>query len=385
MPQLRYQAVNVLSITLLILSIVCVSGSPSLSQNLDEIGLREIRVGIRNAAFPIGDAIQPGQYRGFCADFVEQLKNELSRQNQQISVRPLEKPLENQYRGEGYPRFGALLAKIAEIECGPNSRQSLDLPIDATRKDSRIFRDEIAPSTKDFYRTGIKLLVKSDTAEELRKASPDELKNKLLNLPIAVVRQTTTLQAFSAQQQYYKQFVPYPRDQSLNPLYDVRDLALDALENDQVKAFASDAVILQTLFQKGVTGQPEYRKERPAYKDAKDINGKRYEIFPDKGYLPNLEEQQYVMAVRKKTGYQNALIDLIDNVLGNRSLDKAVQAIRDYESTPTNIGFGLPSIDWGAFWTWASDKGVAIITALISAAGVVLAARIAHQNANRRN
>lgn len=363
MPPLRSQITNVIFVTIIFLTLfICIFSTNTVSQ---ETGPREIRVGIRTAAFPIGNLIQPGQYGGFCGAFLEELRNELSRQNLQIQVTPLEKSIENQYRGRDYPRFGALLDDKADIECGPNSRSSLDLKIE--EKGSKTFGDEIELSTKNFYRTGIRLLLKNDTGEELKKVSSD----KLRELSIAVLRRTTTLQQFEAQQQHYANYVPYPRVELSQSKYDVRDLALDDLQDDKIRAFASDAVILQTLFKEGVQGEPQFRKDREPYIDRKD-----YTIFPSEGYLPYLGEQLYAIAIRKNTGYSGWLRDTIDKVLDNPNLSKAKQEIEKYE------GVDIPPIkppgednSWLPVWVtdWV-DSWVAILIAVITALGAIIAA-----------
>ena len=361
MPLLRSHMRSVAFVTIaLLILFICIFSTNALSQETLPKG---IRVGIRDAAFPIGNLTGSGQYDGFCGAFIEELRDELSRQSPQIRVTPLEKSIENQYRGKNYPRFGALLDDKADIECGPNSRSSLDLKIEG--RPNKTFGDEVELSTNNFYRTGIRLLLKKDTAEELEKASSDDLQDQLQKLKIAVLRHTTTLQQFEAQKQHYKNYVPYPIDESLQSKYDIRDIALKALEDDKVRAFASDAVILQTLFEKGVQGEPEFRKDREPYKD----RDQTYTIFPLKGYLRYLDEQLYAIAIRKNTKYSDWLRTTIDKVLDNPNLSQAKQEIKNYEDS-----IAAPSVDRTPDDPTPDDP--TIIVAKIAAAAAIIVAII---------
>lgn len=121
----------------------------------------------------------------------------------------------------------------------------------------------------------------------------------------------------------------------------------------KVDAFASDAVIVQTLFQKGVNeeGQqnmPYYQKYRPPYKDTPP----GFVVFPSKAfpspsgeYLPYLGLENYAIAVRKQDSAK--WLDIIDNHVlvdlndEKSNLAKAKAKIEPFEqnreSTPINI------------------------------------------------
>ncbi|AFY56658.1 extracellular solute-binding protein, family 3 [Rivularia sp. PCC 7116] len=301
-----------------------VSQTNSQANNLAKtIYPEQIRVGIRTASSAIGSKNKDGSYGGFCGEFLNTLQQEVSRQNQQIPV--IAKDIANQYRGREYPRYDGLIANQIEIECGPNSRSSLKLK---DIRDNKPFRRKIQFSRKNFHTTGIKLLLNKETAEELENTPANQLKDKLSALPIAALRDTTTLKQFRINKDSYKSFIPYPRKKQINQKLDVRDLALDDLEAGKVKAFASDAIILRTLLEEGVAGEPGYRKSRQPLKNY------NYVLYPQQPgiYLPNLEQQQYGIAIKNQTPYFKWLRKTVDRVLDNPSLNQAKQYIKEYEN-----------------------------------------------------
>jgi polar amino acid transport system substrate-binding protein len=198
--------------------------------------------------------------------------------------------------GKSYPRFDGLLNNRIDIECGSNSISSLNLKIN--ENEDTTFGDKIELSKTIFHTTGIKLLLKKDTANDLNR-DLNNLENKLRDLSIAVMRQTTTLNEFKNNDQYYRGYIPYPKIEKSNSKLDVRDLALDDLGNS-VKpfAFASDSPMLQTLFENGVEGESQFVKHRNPYKDTNN-----YTIFPAEpgSYLPHLNKQFYAVAISKET------------------------------------------------------------------------------------
>jgi polar amino acid transport system substrate-binding protein len=232
-----------------------------------------IRLGIRTAAFPIGNITPSGEWGGFCGVFARELGLNLN--EEQIDVIPND--IENEYRGEGYPRFDGLLSNRIDVECGPNSKSSLDLP----DKKGKPFRKAIDFSNNSFFTTGIRILVKAEVGQRLSGLSPDNLPGELSKLRIGVLPNTTTYMQFKDRKEYYPKYRVIDAQSEKG---DARDAALDALENDNIEAFASDAIILQTLLEKGVRGEGSYRKTREPYGD------RGYVAFPSKAgeYLPYL-------------------------------------------------------------------------------------------------
>ncbi len=283
----------------------------------------QIRLGIRTTSSAIGSKNINGNYGGFCGGFLKTLGEELSRQNQKIPVTALD--IANQYRGREYPRYDGLINNKVEIECGPNSRSSLRLK---DTRDNKRFRNKIIFSRNNFHTTGIKLLLKKETAAQLHSTPLNQLEVKLSRLPIAAIKGTTTLKEFKVSRDYYNNLVAYPRRKQANQKLDVRDFALDDLEAGKVKAFASDAIILRTLLEEGVKGEAGYRKDRQPLKN------QNYVIYPPEPgkYLPNLEKQQYAIAINKNTPYVKWLINTIDSVLSSTNLSQAKQYVKEYEN-----------------------------------------------------
>ncbi len=294
----------------------------------------QIRLGIRTTSSAIGSKNIDGSYGGFCGEFLKTLEQELSRQNQKIPVIALD--IANQYRGREYPRYDGLISNKVEIECGPNSTSSLKLK---DTRDKKPFRDKIIFSRSNFHTTGIKLLLKKETAEELHNTPLKQLENKLSTLRIAAIKGTTTFKEFRVNRNFYNSFVFYPKRKQANQKLDVRDFALDDLEAGKVKAFASDAIILRTLLEKGVKGEVGYRKDRQPLKN------QNYVIYPPEPgkYLPNLEKQQYAIAINKNTQYARWLRKTIDKVLSNASLNQAKQYIKEYENGKDTLLTQLPT------------------------------------------
>ena len=207
----------------------------------------------------------------------------------------------------------------------PNSTSSLKLK---DTRDQKPFRNKIIFSRNNFHTTGIKLLLKKETAAELQSTPLNQLEDKLSTLRIAAIKGTTTLKEFRVSRDYYKSLVPYPKGKQANQKLDVRDFALDDLEAGKVKAFASDAIILRTLLEEGVKGEAGYRKDRQPLKN------QNYVIYPPEPgkYLPNLGKQEYAIAINKNTHYVGWLRKTIDKVLDNADLSQAKEDIKEYEN-----------------------------------------------------
>lgn len=306
-----------------LLSSVCFFGNSAQVSNASTGSYpSQIRLGIRTTSSAIGSKNIGGSYGGFCGEFLNTLGQELSRQNQKIPVIALD--IANQYRGREYPRYDGLISNKVEIECGPNSKSSLRL---RDARDKKPFRHKIIFSSNNFHTTGIKLLLKKETAAELQSTPLNQLEDKLYRLPIAAIKGTTTLREFRANRDFYSSLVAYPKKKQANQKLDVRDFALDDLEAGKVKAFASDAIILRTLLEEGVKGEAGYRKDRQPLKN------QNYVIYPPEPgkYLPNLEKQQYAIAINKNTPYVKWLKQTIDRVLSNANLSQAKQYVKEYE------------------------------------------------------
>jgi polar amino acid transport system substrate-binding protein len=292
---------------------------------------KQIRIGTRTAAFPIGRVDSTRQIGGFCGDaFQDSLQQELSQRGIQSNV--TNQRIANEYKGKAYPRYDGLIKKEIEIECGTNSPLSGNL-ID--KKTGKQFKEEIAFSNS-FYRSGIKLLLNISEASKLESLSASEQKDKIRKLRIGVVKNTTT----------YKQFTQKV-DMNQSP-YSTRKDALDALDNGLIQAFATDALIGQNLLEIGVNGD-NWEKSREPYKE------RGFTLFPLKAgeYLSDFDKENYAIAIKNNTLYErellgiiNAALDSIQNKSGLANAEKDYSIPNNMPETsdqPTPIPSSLPS------------------------------------------
>ena len=190
----------------------------------------EVRLGVRTTVPPIGSVRAEGNndvWSGFCYTFGQALERELQQSNENAKV--IYRRIANDYQGTKYPRWGSLLTddprNRLDMQCGPNSAQIIE-------------NDEIIFSDVAFYETGIKLLLKRETFEQyLADQSQDSLETLEFikqAIEIGAIVETTTLDRLkSSNYSVYR--------------YDTRDLLLDALEKNDVQAYASDGIILRVL------------------------------------------------------------------------------------------------------------------------------------------
>lgn len=253
-----------------------------------------IKLGVRTLAYPIGNNVHSNGSGGFCGTFGEQLKQKLA---WWIAVKYVD--IENEHLDPNYPRYNGL--RTAEdknslikdkndykihIECGPNSISSQKLTIAKNIEFSNTF-----------YDTGVRLLLKQGLAHNLN------------NIKIGVVKGTTTFNLLEGRYDIVG--------------YNSGDKALDALDKNQVQAFASDALIVWTLLEKGVN-EPK-RTPRHAYKNS------GYHIFPNGSYLSNTSKQQYALAVNGETKFSKQLLGLINNSLSRDFISQAQAYLKNCE------------------------------------------------------
>jgi hypothetical protein len=200
------------------------------------------------------------------------------------------------------------------------------------------------------------------------------------------MKDTTTFEQFRILNNYYSIF-SYPKIDSRNEeqKLDTRDKALDDLHDGKIEAFASDGVILRTLFEKGIDAKydrdnkRQYRKKRPPYKDYKDSN--QYSIFPSEAAktLDHLDKEEYAIAIQKNKPYTSSLKSLIDQTLNRPVLDKEKQLITEFESDLTSQSPTDKKRDSKSNDDKDDDKPwVQILVAIISLIGVLGAAWISH-------
>ena len=175
-----------------------------------------IKLGVRTSAFHLGNNVSIDKADGFCGTFGQQLKKELENNGKRIKIEY--HPIVNQHQKPKFPRYNGLLTDKINIECGPNSTISNAVGVKFSHP---------------FHTTGVRLLLRKELADNL-KSNPKNTNS----IKIGVIRGTITLNLLQGRYNT----VPYESG----------DEALDALDKNQVQAFASDTLIVWTLLEKGI-------------------------------------------------------------------------------------------------------------------------------------
>ena len=262
----------------------------------------EIRIGVRTAADSIGSVYRDAgkvKFDGYCKLFGQELEQKF--QNRSLSVKVSYTDINNEYKGRSYPRYDGLKLKdvsngkksLIDIECGPNSRPVNDSDWD---KWSHVLFSET------FHRVNIKLLLREKLFNELSNISSNSLEQKLKSVKIGVAKNTVTISKLHNADYDYSGF-------------ETKERLIEALNNDEVEAYANDSPILETLVQR-------------------EFKNKGFFIFPKYGTLPNLQKDEYVIAISKNTDYSGQLLSIINGVLSKRP------------SAYRRIGFRSGIIDW---------------------------------------
>ncbi len=293
-----------------------------------------IRIGTRTAALAIG-TYNRGDKKigGFCGlIFEEGLRTELAKE--EITSKVTNQPIFNQYGGRTYTRYQGLLEenpeKKIDIECGPNSPDSGEL---LDKNTGKLYKNEVIFSNY-FNQSGVKLLLRKDIARKLAKIPVNELESEMKKqgLCIGVMQNTTTYDRL--------------KKRVCHQAYSTRNEALRALDiGKTIQAFASDALIVQTLLDKGIEGD-KIETYRPPYSD----NG--FTLFPlkAKDYLFNLGEKHAIVIKKtKNSDYDRKFISIINNTLSNignsNSFDNAEEdsAIINESNSKENYPSPLPT------------------------------------------
>jgi polar amino acid transport system substrate-binding protein len=259
-----------------------------------------IRIGVRDAAYPIAHDIKPDRVKGFCGTFGDALSRQLKRDVVYVDV-------SNQYLDpEKYPRYYDLTNKITDIECGPNSRSTETKGVE--------FSDTI------FYSTGIKLLVKKNLSEEVR-SNPTKYK-------IGAIKKTSTCKVIDENMHL------------LNKCYDDIDQALDALDTGtEIKMFASDEIILKSWMEKGLTLKKD--KDNKTLRKARDFES-GYILLPSETgkYITGDEKtEKYVMAFAANNPLGNNVLKAeIDIVLKSLLVDEGKKLDNFLNPPPPYVG-----------------------------------------------
>jgi ABC-type amino acid transport substrate-binding protein len=307
----------------IILALACLacvlSYVPAVSQTSPTLLPNPLKLGVRTSVYPIGNNIKrPYSAEGFCGTFGKELQKELASKGQQIKVEYL--PIVNQHKGVVAPRYDGLRKGIIDIECGPNSRASSKLPTGKGIGFSNLF-----------YKTGVKLLLKEELANKLNSQLI-----QLNEIKIGVVRESTTLEVLNS----IKGITD--RDKVIVP-YDSGRQALNALEANDINAFASDALIVWNLLKKGVD-QPGQPKREP-------YENLEYTIYPNSSstsrYLNGNEPtEEYAMAFLGGTPFFNDLRNVINNTLYKSKLSSYQQILENYETRAGNFWWNILKKTW---------------------------------------
>ncbi len=279
-----------------------------------------VKLGIRTTVPPIGSVRTEGGnsvWGGFCSTFAQELEIELQQINPGVTVEKRE--IKNDYKGSKYPRWGSLLTEEPEdrldMQCGPNSRQAIE-------------NNQVIFSDVSFYETGIKLLLKKEISDEYLSDQSQESLLDLLEIVRAKIRigaivDTTTLERLRS--------AGYEVSS-----YETRELALKALDEDRVQAFASDAIILRVLIENGANGGKPYKDQG-------------YILFPQgSGYLLG-DTERYAIAISNEgenTKYSRELLSVTNQVLSQSKFTETERnKLVQYEfGQDANVPFNLKNL-----------------------------------------
>jgi Bacterial extracellular solute-binding proteins, family 3 len=306
----------------------------------DEFPPPQIVIGVRTSVPIIGEKfVIDGDdfYRGFCKDFSDKLRSNIYAKYKK-DVEILFKDIKYIY-DENKPRFQGLRNHIVSIDCGPNSKP-LQQDSDDKTWEGILF-------SKVFHKTNVRLLMKKETynklLEKLSKVEKENSFKEIEKLHIAVMKNTTTRQQLE-QSKYIGQ-------KSKNE-YSTRKLALDALYTGEMEAYASDALILQTVRRFDV-------KSRFT----------EYIIFPSNSdeILPNLKQEEYAIAVLEGDTHTGELLaninDALDELSDDHRLTEAENKIKD--ENDTLLGNRFPVIQNKMFFALGLIAAIGAIILLL--------------------
>ena len=279
----------------IILALACLACIFSCASTVSPTQLpNPIKIGVRTVASAIGNNISKNKADGFCGTFGKELQEELKKlapNGKRIEVEYHE--IKNEGLGYKYPRYYGLKKEIIHIECGPNSIPSKDM-ITAVGIN---FSDS-------FHKTGVKLLLPEKLVEDLNSK-----RRNVKDIKVGVVKETTTSNLLEG------------IVDNIRP-YDTRDEALNALLDKNVKeieAFASDGLILQTILDSGSNSKEPF-------------NRKGYTIFKKDGYLTSVPTEEYVMAVKENTPFDDKLIESINRTLKRDKIYQEMKKLDQVEN-----------------------------------------------------
>jgi hypothetical protein len=304
-------------------------GSPKELENPFES--KVLILGVRTAANEIGNDVKEFESNGFCGAFGEELeKKMLDKVLDKTEV--IYKPVENNSLDRiKWKRYDGLRRNVVHVECGPNSKPSN--PSDLSK-----WASDIKFSEKPFYTSGIKLLVKQSLLDSIELESIESAAEKLAAVlkkaNILALKDTTTFSLLNESPLLFK----------LKSADSQAD-ALDKLETSENSAYASDALIITTLFTRGVdeytTSENETLRDwRPAYGAFENVN--KYAIFPQDGSYLVEESEQYHIAIKDTTSYAGELMKVVDDTLNPDFVRKWRETLKKAEAIETSADVEVP-------------------------------------------
>ena len=250
---------------------------------------QEITIGIRSLAGAIGKIKTSGNWGGFCPLFIKELTKELSQDNPNIIVNlPI---IANEYED----RYAQLKENTIQIQCGPDTIISDQVILEEKGWEYVEFSDP-------FHTTGIKLLLKQESAKGREDEQGSISQDKLNNIKIGVIFDTTTY--YQLKEKGYKII-------TFNTIAEV----LNALEKEEkIQAYADDALILNTIL------ESDYQHEG-------------YTLYPQakEKYLPGTEKENYGIAVSNESGYSQVLLEKINKTLEVESIKEYRKQLKNQE------------------------------------------------------
>lgn len=317
-----------LGIILALACLACVlSYVPAVSQTSPTQLPNPLKLGVRTSAYPIGNNIKtPYSAEGFCGTFGKELQKELASNGQQIKVQYL--PIVNQHKGvKVAPRYDGLKQRLIDIECGPNSISS-----------GKLLTGQGIKFSNHFYETGVKLLLKEELAKKLNSGA-----RGLNKITISVVQESTTLEVLQSIKDI---------NQSKIATSDSGSDGLTDLEENNVQAFASDALIVGSLLREGVKGEPSdqlwwnifnKRVDQPGQPFRSQYQNLGYTIYPNNSskrtYLTSQPTEKYAMAVLEGTPFTDDLLNAINKTLEKSKLSSEGQKLKEYETRASDLSW----------------------------------------------
>jgi Bacterial extracellular solute-binding proteins, family 3 len=275
-----------------------------------------IVIGIRTSATPLGYDVEDKNAKGFCGVFGRELKKTLNKPIKLFKTEIEYLIIQNDYLPPGYDRYDGLKQGTIHVECGANSLESGNL----RNSNKEQFKTYIKFS-KPFYTAGIKLLLHQNLFDKLivKSSENKSLQELLSEVNVGVWKTSSTFTTL-------KRYNFNPKD------YPDRQKALKALDNNKESvAYASDDIILMTLFKEGQLRQ--YKKDGTTLKNDKEpYETKQYKFYPKKGYLTgDFSTEKYVLAASKDKPYSENLMSSINDILTNNSqIAKAKENLKKY-------------------------------------------------------